>query len=158
MIRGLKRNSGIQQRSNSFDKDRVVSLILQRVKTNNGSCYNLENVFEWNSKIDLVCKEGHSWKASAVNLIHGKTWCRRCRLSANTLSLQGFQETAERFEGAFVGFVNPVNLNQSLYRQKAIWRCKQGHTFEQYINNIRRNASGARRCSWCPSCKRTDVG
>eukprot|EP01036_Dinobryon_divergens_P035843 gene35843-46526_t len=177
-IKGLKSDVGASnlRRVNAFDRERVISLLLQTVaasderrqdlqqvlrkkkKTNTmvigvqveekeqyshriggqdttPRCANYDHISDWSNKVELTCSRGHTWAASVVNVVYGRTWCRRCQQQDRSLSEQDFHITAERMGGTFLGFSSPTNPDSkgrlSLYRQKATWRCGRGHVFEQ---------------------------
>ena len=49
----------------------------------------------------------------------------------------------------------PIKKKQTSYsRQLAMWRCAEGHEFNQCANNIRRKEGSKRKCSWCPKCSK----
>eukprot|EP01036_Dinobryon_divergens_P038148 gene38148-50025_t len=52
--------------------------------------------------MELTCSRGHTWAASVVNVVYGRTWCRRCQQEDRSLSEQDFHITAERMGGTFL--------------------------------------------------------
>jgi len=105
-------------------------------KLNNGKCLSTQYV---NNSIQMEweCKDGYKWSTSYDIIVRG-SWCPHC---ANILpkTLDDAKKVAEEKEGECLS-TEYINA-----RTPMIWRCKNGHTWEQTYDNVR-------RVCWCPEC------
>lgn len=110
--------------------------LYEHAKSMNGKC--LSNTYI-NRAVSIIweCKEGHIWNAGFGQIKTG-TWCPYC---ANTISktLEDAKKVAEEKEGECLS-TEYINA-----RTPMLWRCKNGHTWEQTYDNVR-------RVCWCPEC------
>jgi hypothetical protein len=148
-IKGLKRDVGASNRPrvNAFDKERVISLLLQTVSTSHATrqptkqlaaagpeqraaqpihgkelprCSNYDRISGWSSKVDLTCCRGHTWSASVVNVVFGRTWCRSCLQEERSLGEQDFHRTAQQMGGTFLGFSSPILIDSDAKVTKGV--------------------------------------
>ena len=90
-----------------------------------------------------VCKNGHSWSSSVVRRIKDNKKCNAC-------SSLGFKFPQLLAEWDFDKNIdlNPMTVHSGT-RQKASWRCKQGHQWQTSIQN----RTGDKKSN-CPVCAR----
>ena len=118
---------------------------LQRLKEHaarkGGACL-AESYGNSSIKLPWRCQKGHTWMASATNILHAGSWCPHCSKNA-PVGLRRLQQHARRLGGKCLA----VAYRNS--KQKVVWQCQLGHTWEATSNNI------LHRRSWCPSCARS---
>ena len=78
----------------------MIISITQKVYTNYLS-YELQG----QSKVLLRCEVGHEWNSNVNNLLHYSTWCPACVLSERSLNVIDMKETADFFDGQFLGLI-----------------------------------------------------
>ncbi|WP_423798172.1 zinc-ribbon domain-containing protein [Neobacillus sp. SAB-20_R2A] len=95
-------------------------------------------------KLIFECKEGHRFEINANKIRTYSTWCRKCTFKEIADSQRGTIEDmkvlAKEKEGKCL---SDVYINA---REKLLWECKKGHTWEATPDNVKRG-------SWCPTCK-----
>ena len=95
-------------------------------------------------KLSWQCQLGHTWDATAANILHGGTWCPECaHRSKKPLkrNLQRLQDCAASRGGrclatAYTGM-----------RARVAWQCREGHVW-----HARPSAVLGKGRSWCPVC------
>jgi hypothetical protein len=83
-------------------------------------CSNYDRISGWSSKVDLTCCRGHTWSASVVNVVFGRTWCRRCLQEERSLGEQDFHRTAQQMGGTFLGFSSPILIDSDAKVTKGV--------------------------------------
>jgi hypothetical protein len=121
----------------SGKEDRTLQDLKMLAEQRGGRCLSplykgTSSIYEWQ------CKNGHRWKASAINVLYGKTWCPFCAKRV-PLGVQQLQAYAAKKGGRCFAehYVNS--------KQKVLWQCAEGHLWQATANSILRG-------SWCPSC------
>ena len=123
---------------------------------------------KWNSDVSMRCREGHEWTGKAGNIILNKSGCIHCAILKKTHGEEEMHQTAEHFGGQFIGFVDSNGniesssvenseteaVTISVRTRRALWRCNEGHVFNEIAGNIRRPPEGKRKCSWCKTCRK----
>ena len=90
------------------------------------------------SKLEWLCKLGHSWKTSAANVISG-TWCPTCA-GNKRLSIEQVIRMVEDKGGRLLS-KEYINLNSIIKIE-----CAKGHTWTTSVNSIKHSHN------WCPEC------
>eukprot|EP00930_Biecheleria_cincta_P047962 TRINITY_DN3335_c0_g2_i3.p1 TRINITY_DN3335_c0_g2~~TRINITY_DN3335_c0_g2_i3.p1 ORF type:complete len:539 (+),score=26.60 TRINITY_DN3335_c0_g2_i3:169-1785(+) len=91
------------------------------------------------AKVLWECQYGHTWEAFTNNVIYGKTWCPHCARKPQ-MSLNRLQAHAEKSGGRCLA------TEDSKCKDKVLWQCSRGHTWEATVNNVINGNS------WCPHC------
>ncbi|CAE7214141.1 unnamed protein product [Symbiodinium natans] len=94
------------------------------------------------TKTQWECRCGHQWKATPNGVLSGGTWCPRCAIGKQRLSLHQLQEHVMERGGRCLSDEYRNN------RTKVRWQCKLGHTWEATAANVLNQGS------WCPECAR----
>jgi hypothetical protein len=92
-----------------------------------------------NNELPLIweCKKNHQWSASYGKINQGH-WCLICS-GHQVKTLDDAKKVAEEKEGECLS-TEYINA-----RTPMLWRCKNGHTWEQTYDNVK-------RVCWCPEC------
>lgn len=123
---------------------------------------------KWSSLVSLRCSEGHDWTGKVGNILLNKSGCLKCAITKKRYGEEEMHQTASHFGGEFLGFVqNDQNIditndnssemgaiNVSVRVRRALWKCAEGHVFNEIAGNIRRPPQGKRKCSWCKTCRK----
>lgn len=122
---------------------------------------------KWSGLVSLRCSEGHEWTGKVGNILLNKSGCLKCAITKKRYGEEEMHQTAEYFGGEFLGFVHTdgsidvINdsseieaINVSVRVRRALWRCAEGHVFNEIAGNIRRPPQGKRKCSWCKTCRK----
>lgn len=126
----------------------------------------IEGRNKWGSTVHLKCKSGHLWSGKVGNILLNKCGCLQCAISTKRLDEGQLHRTAKFFGGEFLGFADSLNSHStaatsesdsattSVLVRRALWRCSEGHIFNEIAGNIRRSPDGKRKCSWCKICRK----
>lgn len=128
----------------------------------------IEGGNKWSSLVSLRCSEGHEWTGKVGNILLNKSGCLKCAIAKKRYGEEEMRQTAEHFGGEFLGFVNTDSnigiandnsgdigtINVSVRVRRALWKCAEGHVFNEIAGNIRRPPQGKRKCSWCKTCRK----
>jgi hypothetical protein len=123
---------------------------------------------KWRSLVSLRCSEGHEWTGKVGNILLNKSGCLKCAITKKRYGEEEMHQTAEYFGGEFLGFVPTDDeigvtndsssemgaANVSVRVRRALWKCAEGHVFNEIAGNIRRPPQGKRKCSWCKTCRK----
>jgi hypothetical protein len=123
---------------------------------------------KWSSLVSLRCSEGHEWTGKVGNILLNKSGCLQCAITKKRYGEEEMHQTAEYFGGEFLGFVPTDDdigvtkdsssemgtVNVSVRVRRALWKCAEGHVFNEIAGNIRRPPKGKRKCSWCKTCRK----
>ena len=97
-----------------------------------------------NTKVRWQCKLGHTWEATAANVLSNGTWCPECaratRSQSKRKTLQDLQEHAAARGGKclaakYAGVIVKVS-----------WQCEKGHVWQARAGSV------LNQKSWCPVC------
>ena len=124
-------------------REAVKRAALQRLRdhaaSKGGRCMSAEYM-NCSTKVQWECKRGHTWMAKPRNVLNMGTWCPRCAISKQSLSLHHLQAHASKRGGKCLS---------DEYRNahtKVRWQCKLGHTWEATANKVLNGGT------WCPEC------
>ncbi|TKI56352.1 hypothetical protein E8L90_13260 [Brevibacillus antibioticus] len=96
-------------------------------------------------KLEWICKSGHHFKRSLVQIKHKNAFCSRCnigeRAKTQRLGIVTMQEVARSRGGKCLS--NDYLDAHTLLK----WQCIDGHVWEAKPNSIISSSS------WCPKCK-----
>lgn len=89
-------------------------------------------------RLDLSCKNGHRWTASASNVVNLGNWCKIC-----SQMLDGINEACSiaKDRGGVCLSTQYTGNKDSL-----LWRCLSGHSWEASLYSVKNKKS------WCPDC------
>lgn len=107
----------------------------------NGRCLSKE-YWGYDKKYTWQCEKWHTWDAT-VSIIKQGGWCPQCaKEEKKQIKLEEMQEIAESNGGKCLSekYVNSRTLLK--------WQCKEGHIWEEYSVEIRRERF------WCPKCRK----
>ncbi|CAJ1365708.1 unnamed protein product [Effrenium voratum] len=94
------------------------------------------------TKLPWKCKQGHTWMASAGNILNSGTWCPHCAGRA-PVGLRRLHEHARNLGGKCL-----ATTYKSL-GTKVTWQCRLGHTWEAVPKSVLHGGT------WCPCCARS---
>ena len=98
------------------------------------------------SKLVWQCACGHTWQASAGNVLNGKSWCPQCS-QTRPLRLKLLRDHAAALKGQCLA-TKYINNSSKLW-----WQCRHGHEWQATPANI------LNKGTWCPHCaKRAPIG
>ncbi len=109
-----------------------------------GQCLS-EAYLGTSQRYPFICAQKHTWYAAGNEVLRG-SWCRLCtteQRAKRQLSVEGFQHIQD-----VVASHEGVLLSEGEYkggRQRALFRCKEGHVWETLVIRVVRGA-------WCPTC------
>ena len=89
------------------------------------------------TKLPWKCQQGHTWMASASNVLNSGSWCPHCAGNA-PVGLWRLHEHARNLGGKCLATAYANS------RRKVAWQWKLGHKWEAIPNNV------LRRGTWCP--------
>lgn len=89
-------------------------------------------------KVEVMCKEGHRWKAEAGNLCRGR-WCCKCLTIKQKYTIKEVSNIGR--QKGFICLSEEYIKNIS----SLMWKCKDGHTFNASFNKIQQG----RGCPYC---------
>lgn len=126
---------------------------------------------KWSSLVSMRCTEGHDWTGKVGNILLNKSGCLHCAMTKKRYGEEEMHRTARHFNGQFLGFVDNNNniessvignheaeaVTISLRVRRALWKCSEGHVFNEIAGNIRRPPEGKRKCSWCKVCRKSGI-
>jgi hypothetical protein len=124
-------------------KKHSLSFFQELANRRGGRCLSTEYKHA-NAHMEWMCKQGHTWTATASQIKNGGTWCPQC---AN-------EEAAERtrkYSISDMQLLAESRFGQCLSRvflsvdRKLRWRCAEGHEWEAIPASIIRGG-------WCPTC------
>lgn len=105
-------------------------------ESKDGTCLSEEYIND-HTNMKWKCKEDHIWETK-FSIINIGCWCPIC--SGNQVkTLEDAKKVAEEKEGECLS-TEYINA-----RTPMLWRCKNGHTWKQTYDNVR-------RLCWCPEC------
>jgi hypothetical protein len=139
---GLKKISiDVSALYNSDLKDKVLKIITDR-----GGRLISEGVLGSTIKVDVICKNGHTWKVTPSKLLNG-SWCDKCRREQQSrnmlLPIEVFQaKAAER--GGF--FRSNINMGIGVPHE---WECHKHGIFKAKPRDVLFGREGG---TWCPTC------
>ncbi|AZE26036.1 hypothetical protein C4K08_5644 [Pseudomonas chlororaphis subsp. aureofaciens] len=116
----------------------------QAAEKRGGQCLS-DTYLGTSQRYPFICAQKHTWYAAGNEVLRG-SWCKLCATEGRAkrlLSTEGFQRlqvAAARHEG--------VLLSEGGYkggRQRALFRCREGHVWEALVSRVIRGA-------WCPTC------
>ena len=118
--------------------------IKSTAERNGGKC--LSKKYENSkTKLDFKCKNKHTWKATAADIVYGKSWCPYC--AGNKVwggSLARIQKFAKSKGGRCL---SEIYINQ---KSKLNFICKNKHTWTASAGSI---STG----KWCPYCNGKNI-
>lgn len=127
----------------SRDSQRKYDLAyMRRLVRKRGGRLLRERYFGLETKLRLVCREGHKWTARARDLIYSGSWCPRCganrRGALKRLGIAALRAVARQRGGKL--------LSQRYHRCSDVfrWKCKEGHEWEATGRDV------LYAKSWCP--------
>ena len=96
------------------------------------------------TKLDFICKEGHTWSTTPYN-IKIETWCRECfyleRAGATQrLNLEEMHSVAKPRGWKY------LSNEYKNARTKLLWECREGHRFGRSLGHVKEGKG-------CPYCK-----
>ena len=100
------------------------------------ACKNAQTKLPWK------CQQGHTWMASASHVLNSGSWCPHCAARA-PIGLRLLQHHAFSLGGKCLATAYTNN------KQKVLWQCQLGHTWEATPGNV------LHRGTWCPFCARS---
>jgi antitoxin component HigA of HigAB toxin-antitoxin module len=105
-----------------------------------GNCLSIDYVNS-KTKLEFMCKYGHTWKTLPRNIISSNTWCPICSGHVK-LTIEEMQKIAKNKEGKCLSKIY-INANINL-----LWKCKFGHKWLANANRIKNSND------WCPICSK----
>ena len=105
-----------------------------------GKCLATEYV-GMKAKVLWQCEKGHTWSASANNVLNHKTWCPVCAKCA-PLGLERLRSHAARLGGQCLA----EDYNNA--RIKVRWKCSSGHVWRAMPTKVINSGT------WCPECQK----
>jgi len=91
------------------------------------------------TKLEIICKNGHSFKMTYSNIIYKNQWCPRC----SNCYKSTIEEVAQEINSKGGVLLSTEYKNN---KTKIKVKCSKGHIWETRLNDIRNN-------HWCPDCK-----
>lgn len=117
---------------------------MQRLAQKRGGSLLSNEYFGFGTKLHLVCRQGHQWKANPQDLIYSKSWCPQCganqRGRRKRLGIKKMQALARQRKGRCLSRTYQTGT------EKLRWRCKDGHEWEATPRDVIYSSS------WCPIC------
>ena len=107
-----------------------------------GKCLSAE-VRNVNEKLRWQCQMGHTWSATAHNVLHMKTWCPDCSSTGPVRQKRGLQDL-HRHAGSRGGRCLATRFSTVMV--KVPWQCSKGHVWQATPDCV------LNRRTWCPIC------
>jgi hypothetical protein len=129
----------------SHDSQRKYDLAyMRRLVRKRGGSLLRERYFGLETKLRLVCPEGHEWTARPRDLIYSGSWCPRCganrRGALKRLGIAALRAVVRRRRGKLLA--QRYQRCSDSFR----WKCKEGHEWEATGRDV------LYAKSWCPFC------
>ena len=96
------------------------------------------------TKYKWQCSKNHVWQATYENICRNNSWCPRCAIKKNTLSLGEAKELAKKNKGKC------LSKKYQSSRVKLKWQCIKGHVWNTSISSVK---SG----KWCRECLKLTI-
>lgn len=101
-----------------------------------------------NTILTIKCEKGHIWDTKAKNIKRDR-WCPTCKINKLINSRRNNIEAIKEFARSKDG--ECLSNNYVNNREKLLWKCLKGHTWEASAHSILRG-------SWCPVCNNNKKG
>jgi len=113
-----------------------IEFIQKLAESKGGKCLST-NYMNAQTKLRLVCGNGHEWKTKAKNILKGR-WCPHCAGNIRK-TIEDMQNIAKSRNGKCLSreYINDGT--------KLEWQCSKGHAWEAIPSNIKQG-------KWCPYC------
>jgi hypothetical protein len=108
-----------------------------------GNCVTTTtDIITYATKLDLICKNGHTWKAKPWTILNGH-WCKKCSRKRNGEKRRSGLQICHKLAEAR----NAICLSTEYKNTdtKYLWKCAQGHIFPM-------SAKCVKIGQWCPNC------
>jgi hypothetical protein len=122
-----------------IEEDRKIRLqeIKNIAKQKGGACLsgtykNLE------TKVEMMCKVGHKWNPTPLDIIYADSWCPHCYGRLKT-TIDRIQKLANKRGGEC------LSKTYANSKTKLTWKCADGHIWRTPLSNV---VAG----TWCPKC------
>ena len=119
------------------DRNKRLLEIKKIAKQKGGAC--LSNTYKnLDTKVAMVCKEGHKWSPTPLDIIYSNSWCPHC-YGKIRFTIGYMQKLAGKRGGTCLSKTYVDS------KTKLTWKCEKGHVWRTPAGNI---IDG----TWCPKC------
>lgn len=117
----------------------LMAKIRDYVQSKNGKCITT-TCASVRDRVQLLCKNNHTWETTVDTLIRQKTWCSTCS-GRDLLTIEDCKKLALARLGECLSETY-INIDSKL-----LWKCYFGHTWTTTMNLVKNQHT------WCPLCK-----
>ncbi len=118
---------------------------IQKIAKNKGGVCLSTSYVNVDSKMDFICKNGHSFSSTPYNIKNLNRWCRKCFYSERAGASQRLRPN-EMCEIAKEKGWECLSNEYTNARTKLLWKCGEGHLFERTLGHVKEGRG-------CPICK-----